>query len=154
MKAILTIACMFITLVSFSQEDVSKIDWLTNLDNAKKISAKKDKPILIYFTGSDWCAPCVGLKKDFFNSPDFEEYTNEFVMVMIDYPRRMDIISDEQRAYNKTIIEKYNSSNSFPKLTVVNSKGKELGNISGYSSYNTYQDTSHHLAFVKKHRKE
>jgi len=161
MKNLLILACLLLANVSFAQdaeetslemnEEVSSLPWLTNLEEAEKISAEKELPILIYFTGSDWCPPCVALKKDFFETADFAERAKGLVLVMIDYPRRLDIISEEQRAYNKKIISKYNSNKSFPKIVMVNKKGHELGKISGYSSFNTYQDTSHHFTFVDKY---
>ncbi|MDC8003844.1 thioredoxin family protein [Aureisphaera galaxeae] len=134
----------------FSQKD-SQLNWLYNLDAAKEVSKAEKKPILIYFTGSDWCAPCKALKTDFFETEAFAERANSMVLVMIDYPRRMDIITEEQRAYNKTIMAKYNKNGSFPLLVMTNSKGKALGELSSYSSFNSYKDTSHHFDFVDKH---
>ena len=134
--------------VSFAQDDASQLNWLTDLETAEDISKKENKPILIYFTGSDWCPPCVALKKDFFETEAFAERAKGLVLVYIDFPRRLDIITDEQREYNKTVIAKFNTNKSFPKLVILNSSGTELGKLSGYSSFNTYQDTSHHFTFV------
>ncbi len=151
MKRFLIVTLVFLsTAVSFAQENEPSLDWLTNLEVAEKISKQTSKPILMYFTGSDWCPPCVALKKDFFESPEFATRADRFVLVMIDYPRRIDIISEEQLAYNKKVIGKYNSNKSFPKLLVLNHSGKELGRLSGYSSYSTDQDTSYHFEFVDK----
>lgn len=131
----------------------SSLKWLTNVDEAKKISAATKKPILLYFTGSDWCAPCIALKSDFFGATKFQqEYANDFVFVMIDYPRRKDILTAEQTAYNRGIIEKYNKGKTFPKIIVLDENGYEKGELSGYSSFNSYKDTSYHYAFVQKHK--
>ncbi len=134
-----------------SQNKTSELNWLYNLEEAKEVSKKEKKPILIYFTGSDWCTPCKALKTDFFQTEAFHERANNMVLVMIDYPRRLDIITEEQRAYNKSVIADYNKDKSFPKLIMVNKKGKVLGELSGYSSFNTYKDTSHHFDFLDKH---
>ena len=125
-------------------------NWLTNLDEAKKIAKRDRKPILLYFTGSDWCTPCVALKKDFFETKEFAEYEDKFVMVYIDRPRRLDIISPEQMVYNKKIIAKYKTT-SFPRMMILDSSGNEKDALSGYSSFNTYQDTSYHFNLVKKY---
>lgn len=151
MKQFLFVTFLFFSVVSFAQESVSSLDWHTNLEEAEKISQQTNKPILMYFTGSDWCPPCVGLKKDFFESPEFATRADNFVLVMIDYPRRVDIISEEQMAYNKKVIGKYNTNKSFPKLLVLNHSGRELGRLSGYSSYSTDKDTSYHFDFVDKY---
>lgn len=150
MRRIIVLAFLLVSVLSFGQEDTYELNWLTNLEEAKSVSKAEGKNILVYFTGSDWCTPCVALKRDFFQTEAFAEKSKDFVLVMIDYPRRSDIISAEQKAYNKTIITKYNTNKSFPKLLMLNSRGSEIGKLSGYSSFNTYQDTSHHIAFVDK----
>jgi thiol-disulfide isomerase/thioredoxin len=65
MKKLLFLAVLFIGFSAFAQEEV-QLNWLTDFKKAKKISQKEKKPILIYFTGSDWCPPCKMLKEDFF----------------------------------------------------------------------------------------
>jgi len=152
MKQLLVIAFVMLTVVSLAQEnDTTQLKWLTNLEEAEKVSEVENRPILVYFNGSDWCTPCKALKKDFFETEEFASRAKGMVLVMIDYPRRMDIISETQKAYNKTVMEEYNTDKSFPKLVMLNFKGKELGVISGYSSFSTYKDTSHHFAFVDKY---
>lgn len=142
------------TTVEESSEilETSNFEWLTNIEEAKKISAATKKPILVYFTGSDWCAPCIALKSDFFGAEKFQqEYANDFVFVMIDYPRRKDILTAEQTKYNRTMIDKYNKTKTFPKIIMLDKNGSEIGKLSGYSSFNTYKDTSHHYTFVSKY---
>ncbi len=130
---------------------VSSLNWLTDLNEAKELAVKENKKILLFFTGSDWCAPCLALKDDFFNTPKFEESSEKFILLLIDYPRRKDILTADQLTYNRTIIDKFNKNKSFPKVVILNKNGKELGKISGYSSFNSYKDTSHHEKFIAKY---
>ncbi|MEM7087681.1 MAG: thioredoxin family protein [Bacteroidota bacterium] len=148
MKPLAVIALVMLFLPSFAQDNTSQLDWLTNLDEAKVIAKEKKRPILVYFNGSDWCAPCKALKSDFFETEEFALRAENLVLVMIDYPRRVDIITQEQRTYNKKIIDTYNPEKAFPTLLMLNRKGKELGKLGGYSSFNSYKDTSHHFSFV------
>ncbi len=141
---------LFISLLSFSQEETSSLNWLTNLEDAKKISKKTDKPILLYFTGSDWCAPCKMLKEDFFESPEFIAKAEDMVLVLVDYPRRIDLISEEQMAYNKVLLTKYNTEKVFPNLMFLDAKGKKKDELSGYSSL---RDTQNHFKFINKYIK-
>lgn len=150
MKRYIVIFFVLLSALTTAQEETSQLTWLTNLEEAEEASKELDKPILMYFTGSDWCTPCVALKADFFETDEFAERAKGLILVMIDYPRRMDIISESQKKYNKSVMEKYNTDKSFPKLLMLNSSGKEIGMLSGYSSFNTYKDTSHHFAFVDK----
>lgn len=153
MKYLVVVSFFLLSLISVNAQDVetSSLDWLTSLEKAEKIAQKSNKPILMYLTGSDWCAPCKGLKKDFFESSEFAKRAENFVLLMIDRPRRIDILTAEQFEYNKKIVAKYNREGAFPKIIIFNSSGSEIGKLSGYSSYNTYKDTSHHYAFVDKY---
>lgn len=111
----------------------SKLNWLLDFDEAKQISLKQDKPILVYFTGSDWCSPCKKLKTDFFNTEKFEIESQKFVLLLVDLPRRNDIISAEQKRKNMIVMQDYNRRSSFPTLVGLDSDGKTLGDINGYS---------------------
>ena len=110
MKRILFFTLLFVATISTAQMENTKLSWLTNLDEAQTISQTDNKPILIYFTGSDWCAPCMRLKEDFFENPKFTQQANNLVLVKIDYPRRVDIISEEQLEDVKTTSIRVNPS--------------------------------------------
>jgi len=146
MKYLFLIVFLGVSTITLAQEEY-EVNWFTNLEEARKVSKKTKKPILVYFTGSDWCSPCKMLKTDFFEHPDFIEQSESFVLVLIDYPRRVDIISEEQMAYNKEVIAKLNRNKTFPKLLILNSKGKKKDEISGYSPL---RDTSNHFAFISR----
>ena len=110
MKKIFFLFFLCISLIGFSQdiEEESNLNWLTDFDLAEAESVSSKKPILIYFTGSDWCGPCKMLKKDFFNTEAFETKAENFVLIKVDMPRRNDIITPEQKKKNKVLVKKYN----------------------------------------------
>ena len=147
MKYLLIFTFLMLPICTYAQDNDISLNWLTNVEEAQKVSKKTNKPILLYFTGSDWCSPCKMLKKDFFDSEEFRKKSEGFVLVMIDYPRRTDIITQEQFAYNKSVVAKLNRSRTFPKLLILNYKGKAQDEISGYSSL---RDTSNHFAFLDR----
>lgn len=148
MNRLILVVLIVTSGVIYSQENTTTLTWLTNIEKAKKISKKTKKPILVYFNGSDWCGPCIKLKEDFFNTNEFVEKSNDLILVMIDKPRRVDIISEKQMEYNNKVITKYNPQKAFPKLVILNHKGKIIDAMSGYSYYG---DTSNHFAFINKH---
>lgn len=146
MKKIILLVVICISAFGFSQDDeVSNLNWLTDFDEAKKEASSSKKPILIYFTGSDWCGPCKSLKKDFFNTDAFEKKSKNFVLLMIDMPRRLDIITAEQKKKNKVIVSKYNTKGSYPNLVALNKDLKVIGELSGYTFL---RETDRHFAFV------
>lgn len=63
--------------------------WETNMETATKVSLKKKKPLLLFFTGSDWCGWCIRLQKEVLKTPEFAAWAKEnVVLVELDFPRR------------------------------------------------------------------
>lgn len=146
MKKIFLLIILCVSSLGFSQdEEYSNLNWLTDFEEAKKESSASAKPILIYFTGSDWCGPCKSLKKDFFNTDKFEEKSKNFVLLMVDMPRRIDIITPEQKQKNKVIVKKYNKSGSYPNIVALDKNLNIIGELSGYTFL---RETDRHYAFV------
>jgi len=131
--------------ISAQDSEMVHLDWLTDIDQAKKESVQQNKPILVYFTGSDWCSPCKMLKEDFFNTEKFENKAKSFVLLLVDMPRRKDIITDAQRTKNNSVVRKYNRQGSYPTLVALNTRGNVIGELSGYTFL---RETDRHYAFV------
>lgn len=110
-------------------------NWVKNIDEAKELAFKSDKPIVLVFSGSDWCAPCMKLDKQVFSSEEFMQYASEnYVLLKADFPqRRKNKLSKEQQVHNNQLAEKYNKNGFFPLVVVLNSNGKSLGNL-GYKN--------------------
>lgn len=71
-----------------AKED-SKLVWHTNMVEAVAIAKKENKPMFLFFTGSDWCGWCIRLQKEVFKTPEFEAWAKEkVVLVELDFPRR------------------------------------------------------------------
>ena len=144
---------MFPILLS-AQGDVvtkEKTDWITNYDQAIKLAKKEKKNILMFFTGSDWCPPCIALKRDFLETSAFDVYANEYILLYIDIPRNKDLLTADQLKSNKELAAKYNKRGSVPMLKVVNKEGNELGEMSGYSMNG---EIKYHTKFLEKYKKK
>ncbi len=113
----------------------SKINWLSNLEEAKEIAAKEKKKILLYFSGSDWCIPCMQLKKEVLGQESFKDLAEkEFISVALDFPaHRENLLTEDQQKYNEAKADIYNKDGSFPLILIMDSNGSELGKIKGYS---------------------
>ena len=78
---------MFLTLNTFSQE--SELKWHTDLNKAIELSIEDNKPLFMFFTGSDWCGWCIRLQKEVFFKPEFVKWAKEnLTLVELDFPRR------------------------------------------------------------------
>ena len=76
---------VLISANSFSQK---KLAWHTDLNQAVEIAIKENKKMMLFFTGSDWCGWCVRLQKEVFKTPSFEKWSEDVVLVELDFPRR------------------------------------------------------------------
>jgi thioredoxin-related protein len=86
MKKIILIAFFFIGL---SSSQAQELKWYTNVKEAIKVSNKQKKPMLLFFTGSDWCGWCIRLQNEVLKTPEFTKWAKEsVVLVELDYPRR------------------------------------------------------------------
>jgi len=75
-----------------------KEGWLVDLDVAYAISTKEKKPILVNFTGSDWCGWCKKLDADVFSKPEFQDWAKKNVVLFeADFPRRKTIPQKNQQ---------------------------------------------------------
>lgn len=85
-KIILTLFLgVLISANSFSQE---RLTWHTDVNEALEIAIKENKKVMLFFTGSDWCGWCIKLQKEVFKTSDFEKWSNDLVLVELDFPRR------------------------------------------------------------------
>mgnify|MGYP001544232356 CR=1 FL=1 len=103
---------VFLTLlVLFSQSlSASEMPWLLDLDEALAKAKEVDKPVLVDFSGSDWCIWCIRLDKEVFAQAEFIEWAKDHVVpCLLDFPRkeRKDTVSAEQQKKNKEAFEKF-----------------------------------------------
>jgi thioredoxin-related protein len=108
-------------------------DWETNMEVAQSKSEELDRNIVLVFQGSDWCAPCIKLDREIWQTEEFRSYANEnYILLKADFPRKKkNKLSSELEMSNNELAEKYNKQGYFPLVVVLNHKGKVLG-TTGY----------------------
>ena len=113
----------------------AEVPWLTNFEDAKKVALKEGKPLLLDFTGSDWCPPCKLLHKNVFETADFaKEAPGKYVLVMLDFPRTKKQ-SPELKAQNDALQRKY-AITGYPTVLLVDPKsGEAYGRLVGYANW-------------------
>lgn len=112
-----------LTTLGFSQE------WKTSLEEAKAEANKENKKILLVFSGSDWCAPCMKLEKNVWQSEVFKkEATEKYVLIKADFPKKKaNQLSSELTENNNKLAEKYNKDGNFPLVVMLDKNGKVQG---------------------------
>ena len=127
---------LFIAATFFFSTILSPAPWLNNLDKAEQKAKTEHKLILLNFSGSDWCIPCMKLKADIFDSDAFQDYAKDnLVLVNADFPRKKkDQLSPEQQKQNDALAAKYNPDGRFPFTILLDSNGNKLKVWDGYYS--------------------
>src|SRR5450432_536867 len=102
--------------------------WHNSLEEAEKIAQKEHKYILLNFSGSDWCGPCIRMRKEIFESPVFKQMADtELILVNADFPRnKRNQPSAAQQKINDEMADKYNAQGKFPYTLLLDYGGKIL----------------------------
>lgn len=121
-------------LALFSLFIFSHPSWLTDWQQATQKATQENKYILLNFSGSDWCAPCIKMKKEVFESEAFLTLAEQkLVLVRADFPRsKKNQLVKEQVEHNEKLAEKYNPTGKFPLTLLVDAKGKVVKEWDGY----------------------
>lgn len=115
--------------------------WITDWDQALAFSKELGRPVLVNFTGSDWCGWCIKLKDEVFSQKAFIDYAKEnLIMLTLDFPRQKKL-PVEQQAANQRLAEQYGIE-GFPTIVFVSETGKEI-NRTGYQAGGAEKYVSH-----------
>jgi protein disulfide-isomerase len=125
--------CVVSLLFALASSALAGAEWQTDYAKALEKAKAENKRVLLDFTGSDWCGPCIELRKRVFSRPDFAAYAEKnLILVEIDYPKRK-----EQSARLKTQNEKLSTQygideKGFPTIVLLDSNGKIAREFTGY----------------------
>ncbi|HQV34713.1 MAG: thioredoxin family protein [Flavobacterium sp.] len=85
MKKIILYFVFFWSLQTLSAQELK---WQTDINKAIELSTKSKKPLMLFFTGSDWCGWCIKLQKEVFQKPEFIEWSKKVILVELDFPKK------------------------------------------------------------------
>ncbi len=105
---------------------------MTDFAAAQAKAKAEGKPMLLDFTGSDWCGWCMKLDQEIFSTAEFRDYAQKhFVLVKVDFPMRKPQPAAE-KAQNEQLAARFQIE-GYPTLVLLAPDGKTLGNL-GYIS--------------------
>lgn len=112
----------------------ASVPWYYNLDEAKTIAQKDHRHILLNFSGSDWCGPCIRMHHEIFETGVFEQMADSnLVMVNADFPRmKKNQLPANQQKLNDAMADKYDSQGKFPYTVLLTADGKVLKAWDGF----------------------
>jgi len=112
----------------------ANVTWLGDFSKATEEATRTHKLILINFSGSDWCGPCIRERKEILENDAFTNYAvDHLVLVRADFPRqKKNQLSKEQTKLNENLADKYNPDGKFPYTILVDEHGKVLKDWDGF----------------------
>ncbi len=128
-------------LITFFFIATSFTKWQPDFATAVQKAKEKHELILINFSGSDWCGPCMRMHKEIFENEAFSKITDTcLVMVNADFPRnKKNQLSKQLVKQNDMLADKYNPNGSFPYTVLINADGKVLKAWDGFPNENAAQ---------------
>lgn len=105
-------------------------EWIENYDAALAAAKELKRPILVNFTGSDWCSWCKKLSAEVFTQDQFKEYAKaNLVLLKLDFPRSIPQTA-ELKAQNGKLQEQFKIE-GYPTIVLLNGTGTEISRL-GY----------------------
>jgi len=113
-------------------------DWQTDYARALQMAKTTNKHVLLDFTGSDWCGPCIELRKQVWSRPEFKAYADKnLILVEVDYPQRKKQ-SAELKKQNEKLAKQYGiHEKGYPTIVLLDPAGKVTREFTGYDGEST-----------------
>ncbi|MGI6355530.1 MAG: thioredoxin family protein [Lentisphaerae bacterium] len=146
----LTLLCLGAVALRAADEadKAAGASWLEDYAKAKAVAAEKKVPMLLNFTGSDWCRWCIKLDKEVFSQKVFNDYAEKnLVLMKIDFPMKIEQ-SEEVKAQNKKLSEEF-KVRGFPTIYLVGADGQIIGRT-GYKAGGAEKYVEHLKDLLKK----
>ncbi len=124
MKAITWLASVTVSVAALSSSAFATATegWSTDLEKAFAMAKVEKQPVLVEFTGSDWCPPCKIMHKNVFSKKEFMTAASEkFILVSLDFPNGDEALKKRNQPY----AEKYKIE-GFPTVILFDSGGTEF----------------------------
>ena len=105
------------------------LEWRTDYELAKQEAGTNGKFVMLYFSGSDWCKPCIQLNKNILETETFSDFANgNFIPVKLDFPKmKKNRLSKRKVIHNEDLAEKYNPNGVFPLLVFLDADEELIG---------------------------
>lgn len=127
MKAIKLLLTAAVASFAIAATATAGAGWMTDIDAALAKAKTEKKDVLVEFTGSDWCPPCIMMDKKVFSKKKFTDAASKkFILVKIDIPNK----DKELKKRNVKVMRKYNVNGVPTVLLFDHADGKEYTRFS------------------------
>ncbi len=123
-------ATLVVTAAESPRDDVQPTPtaslWSTDYEVAMRRAVQEKKPVLLDFTGSDWCIWCKRLDAEVFSQKPFIDYARDhLILVAIDFPEKKPQ-SDAEKRRNDELSKRFDVD-GYPTVILLSSAGRVLG---------------------------
>lgn len=109
-------------------------EWTQDVEAALSLAKARNLPVLLKFTGSDWCGWCKLMERNVFSSDEFRKWAaGRVVLVTIDQPHDESLVPEPFRERNRTLFAQY-GIRGVPRYVVQRPDGTELGRLGASQS--------------------
>ena len=128
-------------LIAFSFITASVTKWEPDFSTAVQTAREKHRLILVNFSGSDWCGPCIRMRNEIFENETFSKMADTCILLVnADFPRnKKNQLSKPQVKQNEMLADKFNPNGSFPYTVLINAEGKLIKAWDGLPKENAGQ---------------
>ena len=136
-SAIFTIVFLLSISVNSMAQQPKSLVWFLEYQQVTKLAEDENKPILLFFQGSDWCVPGKELQKEIFDNEQFVIYASKRILCLyLDFPYKNEL-SEEQNRHNAKLKKEFHIpadyEKGFPTIVIVGKSGKVLLQETGYN---------------------
>lgn len=132
---------LLITVLSIAS--VTAQNLVHTFTEAQDSATQKEAPILMIFSGSDWCKPCIQLRETIISTHEFSTFVeSELVLLELDFPyKKKNRLPREQRKHNDQMAAKYNPTGQFPLMVLINKEGEVIDQFTFHQKMTTEELT-------------
>ncbi|BBM81748.1 thioredoxin family protein [Candidatus Uabimicrobium amorphum] len=132
-KTIILLMSLCVAVTCFANEvategaEIGK--WTMDVDAAYKLAEENKLPILMNFTGSDWCYWCKLMDKNVFADAEWQKYAQKsLVLVTVDFPSNPKIVPEKYKERNKGLAKQF-AVRGYPTYILLDSKKKQIAQL-------------------------
>jgi thioredoxin-related protein len=127
---LLALAPLSVTASDVAKEGAEVGRWTMDFEAASKLAKEKDLPMLLNFTGSDWCGWCQLMDENVYAKPEWQQFAaKQLVLVTLDFPNDKTIVPEKFVARNGRLQEQFKVQ-GYPTYVILDADGTtELGRL-------------------------
>ena len=122
--AILMMSCSNDSQASDVMKEGAELgSWTMDYKAALALAKEKDLPIMLNFTGSDWCGWCIRMDRGVFAKKEWSRWATEnLLLVTLDFPKGKNIVPEKYQNRNRQLQRQY-MVRGYPPYVIVDVDG-------------------------------